>query len=153
MSCSQVRVFASTKRRDGTVEWALKQPFVDPLKCRSMKTTLHCLAALACAASIAHAAPVPLDHATVETYFSPDGGAGPAAVSVIDGAQRRVWLYFAARRSWRASMPPSSTVSIWSPSRIGDESARGGEIDDIGDARSTQRTGHRIDINALVRER
>lgn len=57
-----------------------------------MKITTLCFAALACAVSIAHAAPVSLKNATVETYFSPDGGAGAAAVDLIDGAKRRVWL-------------------------------------------------------------
>jgi phosphatidylserine/phosphatidylglycerophosphate/cardiolipin synthase-like enzyme len=57
-----------------------------------MKITTLCLAALACAASIAHAAPVSLNNATVETYFSPGGGAGPAAVGLIEGAKRRIWL-------------------------------------------------------------
>lgn len=62
------------------------------LKSPAMKTLIYCVAALACAASIAHAAPVRVDNATVETYFSPNGGAAEAALALIDGAKRRVWL-------------------------------------------------------------
>lgn len=35
---------------------------------------------------------VSLNSASVETYFSPNGGAGKAAVTLIEGARRRVWL-------------------------------------------------------------
>lgn len=43
-------------------------------------------------AAVLAAETVPLTGASVETYFSPDGGAGKAAVAFIDGARRRVWL-------------------------------------------------------------
>ncbi|SIT66236.1 MULTISPECIES: phospholipase D-like domain-containing protein [Burkholderiaceae] len=62
------------------------------LKSPPMKVLIHCLVALACATTLTEAAPLRIQNATVDTYFSPDGGAGAAAAALIDGAKRRVWL-------------------------------------------------------------
>ncbi|KAG0163109.1 hypothetical protein DFQ28_011409 [Apophysomyces sp. BC1034] len=62
------------------------------LKSPAMKTLIHCLVVLACATSIVRAAPVRVENANVDTYFSPNGGAGAAAAALIGGAKRRVWL-------------------------------------------------------------
>jgi phosphatidylserine/phosphatidylglycerophosphate/cardiolipin synthase-like enzyme len=50
------------------------------------------LALLALFPALALAEPLPLTGATVDTYFSPNGGAGAAAARFIDGATHRVYL-------------------------------------------------------------
>ena len=57
---------------------------------RGMKMTLALVAVLLAAPAIA--APLPLNGATVDTYFSPRGGAAQAAGAFIDGARSRVLL-------------------------------------------------------------
>lgn len=58
-----------------------------PLLCLTLSVLTACLAA-----PLATAAPVSLEGATVDTYFSPDGGASRAAVDLIASARHRVLL-------------------------------------------------------------
>ncbi|MEJ2768674.1 DUF1669 domain-containing protein [Mycetohabitans sp. B46] len=62
------------------------------LKSPSMKKLFYTFVVLVCATSFVDAAPVRIDKATVDTYFSPNGGAGEAVAALISGAKRRVWL-------------------------------------------------------------